>query len=113
VREAERHLRGEVLDLLDFIGLADYAEMPAGELSIGQRRLLGLGRAKAMKPSLLMLDEPAAGLSRREWRMGSVAVLRFHRRCREGRRFLAVPGSVMRWGPTRLCPTPRPATGWR
>ena len=53
----------EMLDLLDFIGLADFAEMPAGELSIGQRRLLALGRAMAMKPVLLMLDEPAAGLS--------------------------------------------------
>jgi len=63
VRAAERRLRAEMLDLLDFIGLADFAEMPAGELSIGQRRLLALGRAMAMKPVLLMLDEPAAGLS--------------------------------------------------
>jgi branched-chain amino acid transport system ATP-binding protein len=63
VRAAERRLRGEMLDLLDFIGLADFAEMPASELSIGQRRLLALGRAMAMKPVLLMLDEPAAGLS--------------------------------------------------
>ena len=63
VRMAERRLRAEMLDLLDFIGLADFAEMPAGELSIGQRRLLALGRAMAMKPVLLMLDEPAAGLS--------------------------------------------------
>jgi branched-chain amino acid transport system ATP-binding protein len=60
VRAAERRLRGE---MLDFIGLADFAEMPASELSIGQRRLLALGRAMAMKPVLLMLDEPAAGLS--------------------------------------------------
>jgi branched-chain amino acid transport system ATP-binding protein len=59
----ERRLRAQVLDLLDFVGLADYAEMPAGGLSIGQRRLLALGRAMAMKPALLMLDEPAAGLS--------------------------------------------------
>ena len=63
VRAAERRMRGEMLDLLEFVGLADFAEMPAGELSIGQRRLLALGRAMAMKPVLLMLDEPAAGLS--------------------------------------------------
>lgn len=59
----ERRLRDEMMDLLAFIGLADYAPMPAGELSIGQRRLLALGRAIAMRPKLLMLDEPAAGLS--------------------------------------------------
>jgi branched-chain amino acid transport system ATP-binding protein len=59
----ERRVRQEMMELLAFIGLADYAEMPAGELSGGQRRLLALGRAMAMRPKLLMLDEPAAGLS--------------------------------------------------
>ena len=59
----ERRVHGEMMDLLAFIGLADYARMPAGELSGGQRRLLALGRAMAMRPKLLMLDEPAAGLS--------------------------------------------------
>jgi ABC-type branched-subunit amino acid transport system ATPase component len=59
----ERRVRAEMADLLAFIGLADYARMPAGELSGGQRRLLALGRAMAMRPKLLMLDEPAAGLS--------------------------------------------------
>ncbi len=52
-----------MMELMQFIGLADYAEMPARELSGGQRRLLALGRAMAMRPKLLMLDEPAAGLS--------------------------------------------------
>ena len=52
-----------MIEILTFIGLADYADIPASELSIGQRRLLALGRAIAMKPKLLMLDEPAAGLS--------------------------------------------------
>jgi branched-chain amino acid transport system ATP-binding protein len=56
-------IRDEMMNLLEFIGLADYAEMPASELSGGQRRLLSLGRAMAMRPKLLMLDEPAAGLS--------------------------------------------------
>jgi branched-chain amino acid transport system ATP-binding protein len=59
----EKRLRAEMMELLAFIGLADYAAMPAGELSGGQRRLLALGRAMAMKPKLLMLDEPGAGLS--------------------------------------------------
>jgi len=63
VWDEERRVRGEMMDLLAFIGLADYARMPAGELSGGQRRLLALGRAMAMRPKLLMLDEPAAGLS--------------------------------------------------
>ena len=59
----ERRVRDEMMDLLSFIGLADYARMPAGQMSGGQRRLLALGRAMAMRPKLLMLDEPAAGLS--------------------------------------------------
>ena len=59
----ERRVKDEMMELLSFVGLADYAEVPAGELSIGQRRLLALGRAMAMHPKLLMLDEPAAGLS--------------------------------------------------
>ncbi len=52
-----------MMEILTFIGLADFAEIPASELSGGQRRLLALGRAMAMRPKLLMLDEPAAGLS--------------------------------------------------
>ena len=63
VWQEERRVRAEMMDLLSFIGLADYARMPAGEMSGGQRRLLALGRAMAMRPKLLMLDEPAAGLS--------------------------------------------------
>lgn len=59
----ERAKRAEMMDLLAFVGLADYADMPAGEMSGGQRRLLALARAMAMRPKLLMLDEPAAGLS--------------------------------------------------
>lgn len=63
VRAEERRVREEMMELLSFIGLSDYANMPAAEMSIGQRRLLALGRAIAMRPKLLMLDEPAAGLS--------------------------------------------------
>jgi branched-chain amino acid transport system ATP-binding protein len=63
VAQEEKEIRDEMMDILSFIGLADFAGVPASELSIGQRRLLALGRAIAMKPKLLLLDEPAAGLS--------------------------------------------------
>jgi len=63
VANEEKAIREEMLDILSFIGLADFADVPASEMSIGQRRLLAMGRAIAMKPKLLMLDEPAAGLS--------------------------------------------------
>lgn len=63
VAAEEKQIREEMMEILTFIGLADFADVPASEMSVGQRRLLALGRAIAMKPKLLMLDEPAAGLS--------------------------------------------------
>ena len=63
VAREEKAIREEMMEILATIGLADYADVTASEMSIGQRRLLAMGRAIAMKPKLLMLDEPAAGLS--------------------------------------------------
>ncbi len=61
---AER-LAEEVLGLLDLEGIAE--EMPS-DLSQGRRKLVGIARALAGKPSLLLLDEPAAGLDTNESR---------------------------------------------
>ncbi len=62
-RRIDAEITREMSELLEIVGLAEYANMPAAELSGGQRRLLALGRAMATRPKLLMLDEPAAGLS--------------------------------------------------
>ena len=63
VRRQDKLVKTEMMELLEFIGLAEHAEIPAAELSGGQRRLLALGRAIAMRPKMLLLDEPGAGLS--------------------------------------------------
>ena len=49
--------------LLRFVGLADRSNDLAGDLPHGQQRLVEIARAMAGQPSLLLLDEPAAGLS--------------------------------------------------
>jgi ABC-type branched-subunit amino acid transport system ATPase component len=53
-------------DALARVGLADLAETPAGRLTYGQRRLLELARAIAGEPTVLLLDEPSAGLDAAE-----------------------------------------------
>ena len=58
--------RAAALELLERIGLAGHANLPAGQLAFGHQKLLDLARALACRPRLLLLDEPAAGLRLRE-----------------------------------------------
>jgi branched-chain amino acid transport system ATP-binding protein len=59
----ERQLIDRALEILEKLGLAGYAERYPSELSGGQLKLLELGRALMAEPKLLLLDEPAAGVS--------------------------------------------------
>jgi branched-chain amino acid transport system permease protein len=65
-RREERQARQRASDLLAFVGLADHAAEPASSLPYGRQRLLEIARALAQDPAVLLLDEPAAGLTSTE-----------------------------------------------
>lgn len=62
-RRRERELTERAAELLRFLGLQHLAGGRAEELSGGQRKLLTLGRCLMMEPTILLLDEPAAGVN--------------------------------------------------
>ncbi|MBQ8751986.1 MAG: ABC transporter ATP-binding protein [Clostridia bacterium] len=53
----------KAMELLDFMGMADLADVQAGSLPYGAQRRLEIVRALATSPSILLLDEPAAGMN--------------------------------------------------
>jgi len=63
VRAEERAHRAAVEEVIDFLDLQPYRDKYIAGLPYGVRKVVELGRALATKPRLLLLDEPASGLS--------------------------------------------------
>jgi branched-chain amino acid transport system ATP-binding protein len=65
-REEEAAIRRRAMELLDFVGIAQFANRTSKYLSYGDQRRLEIARALATDPQLLALDEPAAGMNATE-----------------------------------------------
>ncbi|MBA3469332.1 MAG: ABC transporter ATP-binding protein [Herpetosiphonaceae bacterium] len=65
-RREEAISRRKSIELLDLVGLLDRADEKAINFSYGDQRRLEIARALALEPSLLLLDEPAAGMNSNE-----------------------------------------------
>jgi ABC-type branched-subunit amino acid transport system ATPase component/ABC-type branched-subunit amino acid transport system permease subunit len=63
VGRADRLFRDEAMSLLEAVGLAGFADLPAGQLSHGDQRAIEIAISLALGSKLVLLDEPTAGMS--------------------------------------------------
>lgn len=75
----ERRIRDGARKWLEFAGIIDSADLPAGSLPFGKGRLLEIARALAVEPRIMLMDEPAAGLNSQE----TVALAQLIKRIRD------------------------------
>lgn len=80
--EEEREVARRALGVLELLGIATYRDAVAADLPLGIQKLLTVAVALATEPVLLLLDEPAAGLSRDEaTRMMNLVASEIRQRC--------------------------------
>jgi ABC-type branched-subunit amino acid transport system ATPase component len=76
IRRTEKEALSEAKEILEFLGLLGRWEWPASQLTYAEQKMLELGRAIAMKPKLMLLDEPGAGLTHMEVQLLAERILR-------------------------------------
>ena len=63
MRAEEAEMRERALEALDFVGFRHFADRPGSALSFGQQRIIEIARTLIYEPRVVLLDEPAVGLS--------------------------------------------------
>jgi branched-chain amino acid transport system ATP-binding protein len=79
-------LNARALELLEDVGLTAHAEVPAGQLAYGRKRALEIATTLALDPSVMLLDEPTAGMTHAD----VDRIVALIRRIRRGRTILMV-----------------------
>ena len=77
---------GRALELLDEVGLREFAAVPAGQLAYGRKRALEIATTLALDPEIMLLDEPTAGMAHADVER----IVALIRRIRQGRTILMV-----------------------
>lgn len=80
VLSAEKQVREQACDYLEAVGLQNRLDARADSLPYGLQRKLEIARAVALKPKLLLLDEPAAGMNPEESRDLATLIRQIHQR---------------------------------
>lgn len=75
---AERECYEKALEALEFVGMADEANLSADSLPYGKKRILEIARALASEPKIIMLDEPCAGMNSTETEELSKTIYKIH-----------------------------------
>lgn len=63
MRDEEAQMREKALEALEFVGFRHFADRPGSALSFGQQRIIEIARTLIYEPKVVLLDEPAVGLS--------------------------------------------------
>jgi branched-chain amino acid transport system ATP-binding protein len=78
-RREEREHRERCAEIADFLDLGGFGAMPVAMLPYGVQKRIELGRALAMEPRLLLLDEPVAGMNQEETEQAAYHIIQIRR----------------------------------
>ena len=78
-RREEREHRRRCAEIADFLDLGSFGALPVGALPYGVQKRIELGRALAMEPRLLLLDEPVAGMNQEETEQAAYHIMQIRR----------------------------------